>query len=56
MKLRFDTRDTKPKLRALLLLTVAALAAAGALALSGAEDSGIWMMLLCFYSTCRWKQ
>lgn len=43
MKLRFDTRDTKPKLRALLLLTVAALAAAGALALSGAEDSGIWM-------------
>ena len=43
MKLRFDTRDTKPKLRALLLITAAALIAVGALALSGAADSGIWM-------------
>ena len=43
MKLRFDTRDTKPKLHALKLLTAAALAAAGALALCGGAESGVWM-------------
>ncbi len=36
--LRFDTRDTKPKLRALLILTAAAAAVAGALILTGAKE------------------
>ena len=40
MTFPFDTRDKKPKLRALLALTAAAAAAVGILTLTGAERSG----------------
>ena len=43
MKLRFDTRDTKPKLRALRILTLLAAAAMGLLFLCGAEQTAAAM-------------
>ena len=46
MGFQFDTRDTKPKLRALLALTVAAAAAALALVIRGGVWSGVWLCAL----------
>ncbi len=46
MKLRFDTRDTKPKLRALRILTLLAAAAMGLLFLCGAEQTAAAMNIV----------
>ncbi len=46
MKFRFDTRDTKPKLRAIVILTVAALAVLGVLAVVGAERNAAAMSIV----------
>lgn len=46
MGVQFDTRDTKPKLRALLVLTAAAAVAALALVIWGGVWSGVWLCAL----------
>ena len=65
MKLRFDTRDTKPKLRALVILTVAELAIVAILQWKGGARSataiclvtavyalGMILALLWVFSSC----